>query len=683
MRAHVLIVALQHLALLCAGTVVLFLPGIAVLSWLPALRPDVRLLWPGAALTVGIVPASLLLALSLWAELPIVVTATALLGGSLLAIAAWLVARRIPVRALMPSPDRLTLGTWAIAAVGAFLGYAMGSRFKFDMLYHAGVVQKLLHFNHPSLIVTSRFVDGDPNPAYIIPVWHELIAQIAWLSHSSPLTTLWVLPALLVPLGILTAAGAVESLLDRREAAPLGALVFLLLQVLLSQHAFEGISYIAYPGNLTLSVVLPLALAMWIGALAAPTQNIWWTRMAMCLVCCAAILILHANYVFFVGVAIAGTAAALLSAEVRRDVGVRRYLTTSLTVGGAALLGLILLIPTLAALNHFARGTHSGAFDSLFEFYSDQVTGTKSSFHLRPDLLFQRNGVLALAGMLLIPFLVATRRLLTAGWAVGTLLLVIAITQCDPLFRLLLGVGSTTAGLRLGRLLELPIEVALTAAALWVAHLMRGRRFVQLVPALVFAAAVGALLAANPPGSQLPDWPVAVAAALGVLSLIPIAVPPLARRLPQATFGAFEPGTVGVVIIALAIAGSFHLGNQAHRLKRSLHQKRASASSRDEFRTVPADLRTQVRDLPERSVVMAPPTLAPRIAALAPVFVVADDKLFLADTEGNHNRERLRDAERFYREAPDSTLGTEILDRNHVDAVISEAPQRLKRRFPQ
>ncbi|MEO6867301.1 MAG: hypothetical protein ABI200_04700, partial [Gaiellales bacterium] len=196
--------------------------------------------------------------------------------------------RRITVEPWRPdfASTAVIIATLCAAAAGWVLQSALFS----DTLYHLAQALKIAELDPITWSNSAQFQDGSPHPGYVLPTFQALIALP--LMRFDPLLVTLLLPTVIVPLGVLAAAGAAHVVAGTRRAGAVGAWAWLAIPLLGAAPAFRPASLAPYGGEFALHVIAPTVLALVIAAIAAPTRSL------LVLIAVATVLVgvLHVSY---------------------------------------------------------------------------------------------------------------------------------------------------------------------------------------------------------------------------------------------------------------------------------------------------------------------------------------------------------------------------------------------------
>lgn len=705
-------------SILIAGLLVLFVPGASLLAALRLGRVVPPALLPAAALAMGFVPLALATAASLGLKQPIwTVTATLIL----VTLACWVVlfrrARTGPLHALLAGGlRRVPIGA-ALAALGlGALAISVGYFAWNDSAYHIGQAQKLLHLSAPSFTNTLQFPDGSAHPGYLLPLWQEGLAQVAFVSRQDPMEVAWILPGLTVATAALAFGGLLWTLTRSRRATTPGTVAWALVAAIGPLPLSDAIYNSMHPGGIALAILMPLVLAMlFVGAWPdveatnelvvadeASPRTITRSAAIIAAVAVAGFGILHVSNLVILALGMLGYLAVwTLRAPWPRPV-VLRHLTMFGAVALVAVICVGSFYPGLSKLESFGQDAKTELQQNESDLYDGKngapleallrgdVAG--DNYHLRADYLVLGGGLSILALFALVAALFAPRW--PAAWYFGgTAFAVLAIALTDQVFPRYVGIVSLDQARRIEK--SLPLALGLGVASLLVAALLmalarRGRAW--WIPAALLAggAAWGTWHMTDTiqvmqgyGGDEIVEPRVLTTAlallGVGGLLLLVLFVVRLVRgadararlegllRLPSWEWptGVIAPG-VGVLATALLLVGAWpaHSRVQDMWIAERLDVKTGTGTTQiptthrlGEMRVFSVQVARQLRNLPAGSITLFDPrSRDPYMAmALAPVYVVSSVPRHTANTPNNRVEERFRRAVSFYeRPGPDS-----------------------------
>lgn len=675
---------MQQAAAVLAGNVltpvvaliVLTVPGLTLVSlgrcasWLPA--P----LLPAACVTSSLLMISPLLALRLTVHLPIALT---ILGMLALTVGLWLLARRT-----LPTDStrlqRATLGVisngpewsdpWIRTGMGATLialvtAVISGGAVRSDAMFHTMQALKLQRLPHPGWNNTLQFIDGSAHPGYLLPSWQEMVALIATAGWVQPIDVMWMLPVVLTPIAVLAWGGMGMLVIRSRAGFALGAVSFVLLQIITTTSSLFAIRQAAYPRQVITDIVFPVLICAWLasGDRATTGSHRRSARIALA-AAVAVVVVLHNSYIVFLAIMLAGSAIAQLLAGGRGELRetLARLSVNSLIAGGVSGAGIAIMLPTIRQLNIVQV---QGAGVSLEQQQAnapigmrlgEYFIGTSQAFHMRADLLVWYGG-LSLLALCCIPITVLLGRTAIAQFVLGSTLAAQVAVLLAPICMPLVDAIGANQVRRIS--LAVPVVPAMTITLVLLAMGLdrlwtRGRsgRWLGYASALACSGVIAALtyrywLQLIPDRSFLPLWPIyATAGVLLVLAVAGVASLATSRvRLPQLLPqpSARALATALVIVLVGCAPAWVRWGVDVHRLVTVRTAVATRYVSLKRLRMLDESL----AKIPTGDIVLADAKTANRLVALYPVYVTAEIPGHVADTARNRPYERVEQTDGF------------------------------------
>ena len=657
LAAPPLVLALAHLLpedglglairLAAAAACVLVLPGALVLRALgwpaePGLAAAGVLVW---GLTVDFAALALTFAMGSSVRL------------TLLAIAVAVAASLVPAfvaEAQLPERSELRAAVVVVMAgvlLGATVWYANRGPITGDALFHLGRVRKLAALDSLSLDAVGEFRDGGLHPGYAFPLWHGVLALVARTGGVDPTFVVQHLAAVLTPAALLIAYGAGAALF-RSWAGGVAVAVAQAAQLGFARAGTGSFGFLALPASAGRVLLAPALFAL---VFAASRSGAPRTLVASVAAGGLTLAVIHPTYVLFVGIVLAGFAAARLL--LARGRGAMRLAIALAAATVPAGLFLIWLLPVVRdTIPHLPSATDRAAD---FERYRSQLDGAADSFRLSPRTI-ARGGATTVAALLVVPLAALFGRRRAGAFVLGGTLAVLALVLVPALFTPFADVVSLSQGRRLAQFLPLPF--ALAAAAFLIGRL----RLAGVAAGL--AAGTGLQLAYpgsfNYAGGAGPSYPVWIAFLGGSIAFV---VAAFVRRQP---IEASEPGWAVAVLAALvlpvAVAGFHDLPTEVRP---------------DPYGLTPA-LVQQLRRLPEGDIVFSSLEASYRVAAYAPLYVAAAPPAHVARTTANRPYERRLDVVRFFeRRSVADARRLAILRRYGADWLLVDRTRRYPDTF--
>jgi hypothetical protein len=517
----------------------------------------------------------------------------------------------------------LASGSLVVLGLGLAFGVAIwqvAAPIEGDTLFHLARVRKLSLFDDLSLDSVSEFRDGGLHPGYAFPLWHGFLALVAKVAGVDPSLVVLHEASVLAPLAFALVYEAGVSLFRSRSIA---------FALVLAQTALIGLSpgkggayaFLALPATVGRQLLVPAVLALVFAHLLAP-RLAWLGAIAAAGL---GLAIIHPTYAAFLCLPLAGflVARALLSHADHKPLAAALLALAVPSV--AVALAIIPLVEATAS--HTPTGSE---LRRAFDHYAGQIdVFSETSYRLAPEV-FGRSGAVAVAALLLIPLAALASRRRWAAFVLGGSIAIFAATLVRFVFPRLADVVSLSQARRAAGFVPLAFAFAGGLAVL-------SEVFSAAVLPLAFSA--GLLLQAAYPGDfgytfsgggpALASWIAALggAAALVAAPFIRRVVEPLERR-------GLITATAAVLFVAPVAAHA--------ALDWSEREPRGRALS-------PGLVQALNTYLPQGATVFSHLETSYRIAAFAPVYIVAAPPGHVADTHDNRPYARRRDVEQFFR----------------------------------
>ena len=533
-----------------------------------------------------------------------IVLALWLLGA--IGVVALLAGIRRPLRP--PRPRGGTLVFLGGVALGIALWHVAGI-VSGDGLFHLARVRKLVDLGDLHLRTLDEFADGGLHPGYAFPLWHCFDALVAKVSGLDPAVVVNHEASVLAPIACLLAW---ESGLAVFGSAAAGAAVLagqLGLYVFAAGHGGAWTS-LALPATGAKQMLVPAGIALFFWLVEARS----WALAAAVAAAFGELTLVHVTYALFALVPLAAF-AVLRPRDWSRSV-------VALAAAVAPTLGGLLWLRPLANESLGRNPTPAALAAGLQKYALELQVWSTHRFRIDPALA-GRSGPVAIAALLLVPLAaLAFRR----RWSAYVL-------------------GGTAALLAL--LLVPTIFVHFTK----VVSLSQSRRAAGFLP-FTFAFAGGLALLAR----TLFVLPAALAAGIALEWKWPGSFSyGLAGSAPRAfTWIAFGGSVAGIAVGALVFRrrwvderhGRAAVAAALFVLPIAFHAARhwRPAASEDAHALSPALLR-ELKRVPPRAVIIAPPQTSYRLLAAAPVYVVAAPPVHVANTRSNQPYVRVKEVE--------------------------------------
>jgi len=565
---------------LAFGTVVVLLPGAAVARAVGHRSTSATLAWGlGCVFVAWMAVFALHRSIHLAAFLLAAIAVTALLA-------------RRRRRERMPRAERAPGFVWF---AGILLGLALWhveGVVTGDGLFHEARVRKLVDLTSLHLRTVDEFRDGGLHPGYAFPLWHGFLALVSWVSGVDAGGVVRHEPSLLAPLAAVVAWEAGRAVFASRW----GGVTVLVAQ--LAVFCFgpgHGGSWatMALPGTAARQVLVPAAVALFFQRRLVATALVF-----------GALTLTHPTYALFLLIPL--LAVALWE---------WRGLVAALVPTALALLWLRPIVDETVSHN-------PGPAERLraLRHYGDQLVVVNDHHYRLAAQVFGRSGAVAVAALVLLPVGALALRRRWGAFTLGGSLLVLSLMLVPFLFTHLSDAVSLSQSRRAAGFWPLPFAFAGGLALL--------ARRAWTVP-LAFAA--GLVLQLLWPGDfeyGLRHGGPAAATWLALFGGGAALVAALVRRPPEL---AERHATAAAAAVAFALPVLVH--GMAHWSPR-VTEDRYGLSPR-----LVHNLRTRV---PKGAVVLAPVQTSYRVAAAAPVYIVAAPVAHVADTRANDPYGRVR-----------------------------------------
>jgi hypothetical protein len=512
-----------------------------------------------------------------------------------------------------PGPDPVAWGRRAVLAGGVLLGLllwrvegAVGG----DALFHEARVRKLVVLGHLHLRSVDELVHGGLHPGYAFPLWHGFLALVTKLSGLDAAVVLHREASVLVPLACLVAWEAGVAVFDSVTAGFAVVAASLGLYCFAAGHGGAYVS-LALPATSSRQILCPAALALFftygrsgrladLGALSAAF---------------GAIVLVHPTYALFLLIPL-GAYSLIRWQDWRRSAVA---LAAALAPVGLAVLWLRPLVDETLAVNP------SDQLQSvtLAHYGGELVVSSVHRFRLAAEVP-GRTGPVAIAALALVPLAGFAARRRWGAFVLGGTVAVLALMLVPELFTRFSNAVSLSQSRRAAGFVPLAFAFAGGLALL--------SRSVLMLP---FAFAAGLVLEHRWPGDfayglqhggpGAVTWFALLGGAVAlVLGLV------FAGGRPHERYGL---GALAAALFVLPVA--------VHGFGRwtALHPTDPGA--------LPPALLDQARRLPAGAVVIASPEESYRIAAAAPVYLVAAPLAHVANTRANDAARRVSDVERW------------------------------------
>ena len=589
---------------LAAATLCLLVPGALLARALGQQSVFAALSWSLAGLTAA---SAMMFAVEgpLWWALVLY----AGVGAVALPFAVWQPLRK-------PSPFAIGVG---LAGVGFGIAlWSIAGQLDGDALFHLARIRKLEAFDNLTLESVNEFVDGGLHPGYAFPLWHVLMASVAWLAGVDSGAVLLHEPSVLVPVAFLIAYEAGVAIL-RTAWGGIAALLAAVALTALAPGSGGAYTALSLPATSARHLLVPATVAAFFVFVRQPGWSAGLTAAAASL----ALAFVHPTYVIFVAVPLAGYVLA------------RLVLARGELARGAAGLAFVLLPAAAVAawLAPLVRDTASHSPSAAerargLAHYPGQVDiFSPDSFRLAPEML-GRPGAVAIAALVAVPLAALASRRRWSSYVLGGSVALLVILLLPQLFTPFSDAVSLSQARRAAGFV--PLAAAFAGGAAVLARLASW----WAIPA---ALAAGIALELAYPGEftyALDEGgpPIAAWIALvgGAVALIIAAV--LGRRGTLDDRGPLSAAVAAAFVLPVAIFGFGHWDAATY-----------------EPSPLTAGLVERLDSLPEGTVVFSDDSTSYWAASAAPIYIATARPGHVADTDENRPYERRDDANRFGR----------------------------------
>jgi len=591
---------------LAFATVVVLLPGFLIARALGQRTVSAGLAWAFLALFAA------------WAVV-FAVHGTIRLAAAILTgigLAAGIVAMRGLVRPHAPEPDGPDPVSWGRRAVG-LAGVVFGlvlwhveGVVTGDALFHEARVRKLVELDHLHLRSVDELVHGGLHPGYAFPLWHGFLALVTKVSGLDPAVVIHREASVLVPIAFLVAWEAGYAVFHSVSGGVAVLAASVALYCLAAGHGGAYVS-LALPATASRQILVLAAFALFftyaesgriadLGALAAAF---------------GAIGLVHPTYALFALIPL-GAYSLIRWREWRRS---GLALAAAVVPVGIAVLWLRPVIDETLSVNPSDRLQAA----TLAKYGGELVVYSVHKFRLAAEVP-GRTGAVAVAALALVPLAGFAAKRRWGAFVLGGAVAILALMLVPELFTPFSNAVSLSQSRRAAGFIPFAFAfaggLALLARTVWV---------------LPFALAAGIVLERKWPGDfayglrqggpGIVTWFALVGGAIAlVVGLV------AARNRPRERYGL---GALAALLFVLPVA--------VHGFRQW-----SPLNTTDAHALSPA-LLAQVQKLPKGAVVIADPETSYRIAAEAPVYLVAAPIAHVANTKANDPGKRVADVERW------------------------------------
>ncbi len=511
-----------------------------------------------------------------------------------------------------------------------------------DALFHVAYARKLEELGaFDSLESIGQFSEGGLHPGYAFPLWHGVLAAVARLGGTDVTDVVVHLGPLLTPLAAVLAYGAGAALFRSWAggvalAATFGGLV-----------AFRGerlglLEALSDPEAVARGLLAPGLLAL----VFLYVRDRSWATLASVAAAALVLTMVHPNYAPYTAALLAGCLGARLL--VQRGIGASETaLAIALgTIAVASLAFVAWLWPTISDTTPLTSDAAGKARDLAN--YPGFFLGGPDSFRVDPEAV-SRLGGLTVLGLVAIPFAALAGRRLWSSLVLGGSLLILTILLVSPVFTVFSELVSISQARRLVPFL--PLSFALAGAAV-----LAGRfRWAGVAGAFALGVVASvALPAGEAPAGGWPAWIALAGAAVG------LGVAAWKRPAGPAP-SVWAAAAAVALVVPFGVVAALDLEREG----------------RDRFALSPGLVAALRSHTETDDVVLSRAETAYRIAAEAPVYIVAAPIAHTTDTGTARGRERLADSAVFFAPETPADARLAVLDKYGVTWLVLD-----KRRLP-
>jgi hypothetical protein len=468
-----------------------------------------------------------------------------------------------------------------------------------DGLFHLARVRKLVELGDLHLRTVDEFWDGGLHPGYAFPLWHGFDALVAKVSGLDPAIVVNHEASILAPLACLVAW---ESGVAVFGSAAAGASVLagqLGLYVFAAGHGGSWTS-LALPATGSKQVLVPAAIALFFWFVEAR----YWALAAAVALAFGELTLVHATYAVF----------ALIPLGAFALVRLVEWRSSAVALAAAALpaLGALLWLRPLANESLGHNPTPAALAAGLQKYASELQIWSQHRFRIEPALV-SRAGPVAVAALALVPLAALAFRRRWSAYVLGGTFALLALLLVPTLFVHFTDFVSLSQSRRAAGFLPFTFAFAGGLALL--------ARSLLVLPT---ALAAGIVLEHQWPG----DF------SYGMAGSAP-------RLFTWIAFGGAATGIlVGAVVFRRWSVTERHgraaLAAALFVLPIAIHAARNwTPRVPHDPEALSAALLRELREVPPRAVIIAPPQVSYRLLAAAPVYVVAAPPVHVANTKAN------------------------------------------------
>jgi hypothetical protein len=510
-------------------------------------------------------------------------------------------------------PDPVAWGRRAVGLAGVVFGLVLWhveGAVTGDALFHEARVRKLVDLGHLHLRSVDELVHGGLHPGYAFPLWHGFLALVTKVSGLDPSVVLHREASVLAPLAFVVAWEAGLAVFGSVTG---GVSVLAASVALYSLAAGHGGAYVslALPATASRQILVLAAFALFF----TYAESGRWADLGALSAAFGAIVLVHPTYALFALIPL--VAYSLIRWRDWKRSGLA--LAAAIVPVGIAVMWLRPVVDETLSVNPSDQVQAA----TLAKYGGELVVYSVHSFRLAAEVP-GRTGAVAVAALALVPLAGFAAKRRWGAFVLGGAVAILVLMLVPELFTRFSNAVSLSQSRRAAGFLPFAFAfaggLALLARSVWV---------------LPFALAAGIVLERQWPGDfayGLHDGgPGAVtwfALVGGAIALVVGIV--AARNRPKERYGL---GALAALLFVLPVA--VHGFRQWTPLNKS------------DSHPLSPQLLAEVQKLPKGAVVIADPETSYRIAAAAPVYLVAAPIAHVANTRANDPATRVADVERW------------------------------------
>jgi hypothetical protein len=379
---------------------------------------------------------------------------------------------------------------------------------------------------------------------------------------------------------------------------------------------------LALPATSSRQLLVVAALALAFQAVRTPSKG----TLAAVAAAAVVVALVHPTYALFLLIPVCGWAVARLVLE-GRDWARLALVVAALAVPSAAVLGA--LYPVAHGSASLKAESRCGAEHGVLRYRNQLDVRSCTSYSVKPEVV-GRSGAIAVVALLVVPLAAVARRRLWSAFVLGGSLAVLVLVLLPFVFPRFAEAVSLSQARRAAGFV--PFALALTGGLAVAARLLR----IAVLPAALAGGIAAQLLWPGDFGYRVEHGGPAAAAWIALIGGAgALVVATIVRRDGlEDENGPVLALTAALFVLPVAVHGFAHWTRPIPPSGQVLS---------------PALARVLRDEVPRGDVVISDPETSYRVAAEAPVYIVAAPIAHVADTRLNHPRRRVRDARAYLR----------------------------------